>query len=120
MTPEVRETLSRARALLAAPERWTQRADAREKTGYPCDARDVAAVSWCLVGAIGASATDEPKDDVRLSTITVETLYELSSLAFSTLPDYDGLAFYNDAPERTHADVLALLDRALAVEESAP
>lgn len=99
MTP--RDVLVKARELLAEPGRWTQETAARDAAGLPVGATSDAAVCWCLIGAL---------DAVRDGTTALAQLRR--TLGCSSV------SAWNDAPERTHADVLALLDRAIAKEEA--
>lgn len=94
MTP--REILIAARAKIEAPERWTKEAYALDANGdhVACDYEG--AVRWCAVGAIGYVGQ------------------ELIDTAFREfLPEGWILENWNDAPERTHAEVLAAFDRAI-------
>ena len=80
------EILKAARELLAVPERWTKGVSAKDKAGFFIDRKSEAAHSFCIVGAIGRSNIDYDSFD---------------------------LAYWNDAPERTHAEVLARFDEAI-------
>ena len=81
------EILKAARELLAVPERWTKGALARSQNGDDVNPKSSeAAHSFCIVGAIGRSNIDYDSFD---------------------------LAYWNDAPERTHAEVLARFDEAI-------
>lgn len=98
-----------ARALIADEANWTKGEDARDKDGEEVDARDDAAVCFCAGGAI-----------VRITggnfTVFEDALYALHQVMFGDVPT--GLMppvinSWNDAPERTHAEVLAGYDRAI-------
>jgi hypothetical protein len=89
-----RELLLALRAKLATPSRWTQMAGARDKRGGCVDVASNQAVCWCLAGAC----------------VNQGTFYEFRLLGFQNISQ---LVAWNDAPERTHADVLARIDEAL-------
>lgn len=101
------EVLRGARELLSEPERWTKDAGARDAKGAPCgwDAED--ASCWCLDGAL-----------CRLAYRNNAAAYQEAGAALRkfVLDDYDSYVDFNDS--RTHSEVLALLDRAIAAEEA--
>jgi hypothetical protein len=68
------------------------------------------ACAWCIVGALNVAA--ETADDETPEGAA------LRSAAFDALAPFVGTDFigWNDAPERTQADVLAALDAAIASE----
>lgn len=51
-SPETREILTRARALIESPTRWCQHMMARDTAGTRCDADDPTAACWCANGAV--------------------------------------------------------------------
>ena len=106
MTPTTLALARRVRALLEAPERWTQGAFARTRKGQPCESDDSDAVCWCIRGALTKSAggRDSPARNDLLDV--VERCVPCLSLAV-----------WNDAKSTTHADVLALLDTVIAEGE---
>ncbi len=90
---------------------WTQRADARCVDGtivHPCDER---AASWSLLGALVAALEHVAASDGEHAAVgqLARTCRRLADIV-----DTDSLVQWNDAPERSRADVLAVLDRALA------
>lgn len=99
-------TLRRARKLLSDESRWTQRVHARDARGRTCDPRSAAAVCWCAVGAL-CRAKDIPLD------IANPALDVLAAVIGPGVHVVD----WNDAEGRTHADVLAVFDRAIATLE---
>lgn len=92
------ELLRGVRELLAVPERWTKKAFARTATGTICNDTQDVAVAWCIRGAA-----------YRLGLGHDEFC---SSMLYSP----NDLSRWNDAPERTHAEVLARLDAAIERE----
>ena len=75
---------------------------ARDLYGDVTDDTDPAAVAWSITGAVHAAAHDAEATDLYYNTIGV-----LDDL----VPDYN-LSTWEDDPERTQADALALLDAA--------
>ncbi len=89
-----RETLHRVRNLLA--QDWIQ--------GHAAVPRPGGRWGYCVNGAISAATDDY---------ITRAQVFERIS---SMLPPgvHGSISFWNDRPERTHAEVLALIDKAIA------
>lgn len=101
MTP--REILIAARAKIEAPERWTKGEFARTEDGKACRSSSDAASCYCMEGAV----LSQPylwRKKARACAIL--------RLAVVTL-DYPTTPSWNDAPDRTHAEVLAAFDRAI-------
>lgn len=107
MTPA--ETLRRARALIERPEAWTKAADARLEDGRATLATSPNAVCWCSVGAIEAA--------VSPGGYRPRLYHEATEFFRSAAGGPPRITFWNDAPERTHADVLAAFDRAIEAAE---
>jgi hypothetical protein len=89
------EILTKARELIATPDKWTQ--GLWKKPDAEC---------YCLWGAVyraaGGDATSREPPGFTLAWRLV------------TKQVNGGAITYNDLPSTTHADVLALLDRAIA------
>jgi hypothetical protein len=108
--PTPLEVLRGARELLAYPERWIKGEDAADVIGQPLEnGYDEGAVCWCLAGAL-------EKVSGRTQDCGVEPAYQAVD---DLIVDATNVREWNDAPERTHAEVLALLDRAIASAEGA-
>lgn len=103
MKPVV-QILKDARALIADEKNWTQGALARGPSGGVVSYKSSVAVCFCSIGAIERIAKKSTK-----ALQVVEKFYRI-------LPSGDGLADFNDS--HTHAEVLALFDRAIARAES--
>jgi hypothetical protein len=92
------EILKGARELLSDPARWTQGHAARTAAGRKTSYQDPDAVCYCpwgalrLVGGLGADLV-------------------VLSLGFEGTSEFFA---WNDAPERTHTEVLARFDKAVA------
>jgi hypothetical protein len=91
MTHATLATLRAMRELLTPEGAWTQGVEARRADGRSVGFNDPIACSWCLAGAkwrVGDLASNRPWLALGL----------------------DSVSAWNDAPGRTQADVLALLD----------
>lgn len=103
MTKSLSDQLKAAKALIDTPEKWTKGAFARDRDGddvYETDGDT--AVCWCAVGAINKAF------GCHAGLTVVQALY-------AALPaDFQLVASFNDHPDTTHADVMALFDRAIA------
>jgi len=101
------EILKAARELLAVPERWTKGSGARNALGNPVSAYSLDPACFCMSGAI--------------AHITGAENYSLSKDVRNALNFrlWSVLHIWNDAPERTHAEVLARFDEAIARLEGA-
>lgn len=102
MTPA--EVLRAAREKIATPERWTKGVFARDTLGEAVPYRAADAVCFCLRGAILRVDTDWPDiwEAERLVHVAVGT---------------DDAAGWNDDEDRTHSEVLAAFDKAIALAE---
>lgn len=95
------EILRAARARIADPKRWGRGWFAHDERGAARDYKDPEAVNWCASGAICA-------EGVGLQSDAYDALVRV-------LPKgYDKVCVFNDDYGVTHADVLALYDRAIA------
>lgn len=106
----VHSTLLAVRELIAVPERWVKGDWARSASGRDVFWGSEKAVCWCIRGAVNLVEQYSPSNSYRAQ--------EKLALMATGKSELMALAEWNDAPQRTHADVLALLDRAL--EETKP
>lgn len=102
------EILRAARVLIADPQRWIQGAEALPSRDadpllYDLDATDERAECWCVGGAI-----------TRVAPSNFDARIACNSFAKAAGVKYAYL--FNDAPDRVHADILAMLDRAIVAE----
>ena len=115
MTPDVARVLRAARERIATPERWTQGEYARDAYGEKMPENDFSgAYCWCSIGAIrGDSAFNVSPEIQDAEDLLARVIGERTAFK---LPDW------NDATDRTHAEVLAAFDAAiiLATAEIAP
>lgn len=105
MTPA--ELLRKARALLEMQNHWTKRAFALNAEGYVTDPTGNDAVCWCSVGAIRRVAGGAHR------TAVIESTNALTACLSGRY-----ISEFNDDPNTTHADVLAMFDRAIARAET--
>lgn len=103
------EILRAAKAKIAEPSRWVKGAPALNADGSAVDPWRGHAVCWCVNGAL-----------VEV-TRTGELMQSRASFILSQCArrrGYETASRLNDAPETTHADVMALFDEAIAWAES--
>lgn len=115
MMPEERAIIAAVRKRLTSPECWIDRVFALAPNGYQVNPEDHRAVCWCLDAAID-------RETMWCSFDLESTVRALVASAITNTPNLtDDQAHYhiqvwNDEPGRTHAEVLALLDRVLREE----
>lgn len=98
------DTIAGLRAARALIEKgWTQRTYARDANGNVVEETDGGAVAFCAAGACWAVSSREARDALRRQ-VGLET----------NTPDWPSISAFNDAPDRTQQDVLALFDRTIA------
>jgi hypothetical protein len=97
------EVLTRARALVERG--WTQRASARNERGEIVAAASDDACSWCAMAALAFAANGAPYYPAHMA---------LRAAIFGR--EGGPIPRWNDAPERTQAEVVAAFDRAIAAE----
>jgi hypothetical protein len=97
------EILKGARELLSDESKWRRDIYIEEKGNVAC--------GYCIMGATTIAAAGR----MPLSNRADELLRDALPLQYQ-----GSIADFNDDPKTTHADVLALLDRAIAQEASAP
>lgn len=90
------EVLRAARELLSEPERWTKGLFCRVVDGWHC---------CCVMGAF-------------VAVCPTDIAFHCSLFRRAAgVPDEMPLSEWNDAPERTHAEVLAAFDKAIELAE---
>jgi len=92
----IAEVLTRAADLIEPEGAWLQGEMAEDADGFEVSAGEPTAVCWCIAGAIRRVSSANPG---------------LYGLARNLLLDHIGesLVTWNDAPERTQAEVVAAL-----------
>ena len=96
------EDLKAARELLSVPERWTKGHLAHDAAGRSVDEQSDKAVCFCIVGAVYKAC----QNDWKRVEPTVNFIANTEGVV--SVPDWQ------DHPDRTHAEVLDLLDRCIA------
>jgi hypothetical protein len=106
---QVADKLREARALIERG--WVQKDYARSKSGKVVDpANSRSATCWCAAGAIGRVNGRWPNSGLL-------GMEQLSRAIGGDGHEADILT-WNDAPERTQAEVLAAFDRAIELAEA--
>ncbi len=105
--------LEAVRERLGSPEYWTRLACARDELGVPTHEQDPSATRWSLYGAIYLESARLLHEPIQHA----ERHAAVAALEHALGDDY---VLWHDAPGRTHADVLALFDKARAKLEQTP
>lgn len=98
--------LKQIRSLLEDPNNWIQGLSAVDKNGIELDANHPDACKFCLYGAALSVA--------EWDTVEGAVLFNSLERACGVYPNF-GLGSWNDAPNRTHQDVIKVIDTAIAV-----
>lgn len=102
---QLADNLRAAKALIDTPEKWTKGAFARGRHGFSVDVSSPIATCFCLRGAVHAVTGNGRRTRDVFS-------------ALERAVGRRGLAQWNDRISRTHADVMAAFDQAIAAAES--
>lgn len=113
VTDNLLRDLITGRERIATPEQWCKGALGKTVNGVGVEAIDKRAVAFCLMGAymtpeIGThirSAYNSPERDRLLAVHRAVSAH---------IPDHRFVPDFNNDPATTHADVLAVYDRAIA------
>lgn len=102
----VKDDLIAARALIDTPEKWGKGMPSYERSYTADPDGPICAVGACNVQSFRAR-TDGETYNARLYILLVDTLHD-------ALPDGQlSIPGFNDADATTHADIMALFDRAI-------
>ena len=107
MSKSPAEILRAARKLIERPQSWTQEVYARKADGEECGWDSPQACRRCMEGAIFV-AYDHAERFTQMEVLKVT----------SDACDGNDIAQWNDAPDRTHAEVLVAFDHAIALAEA--
>jgi len=107
----VLKLLEEGRAIIADPARWTQEAFARDAKGEGCWSTDKEAVRWCSVGVLNKVVFDAQEPYPLDGNLRCEA-EQMLSRASRVDGCNQSIAWFNDS--RTHAEVLAVWDAAIA------
>ena len=95
--------LEHARKVLDKPENWCQGESAIDVDGNPCRLKDNNVKQWCMLSAIDDYSLPHRGVYYRFHRIAVDLCKEHVPGTFITA--------FNDAPERTHGEVIGFLDK---------
>ena len=107
--------LTKARELISEPDRWVKGAYSLDKNFNHVSRNDPKACKWCLTGAVEA-ATDMLMPSPSRTEFYIYESREAKRvlLKMSDLANFYSIGHWNDHPDRTHEEVIDLLDRAIA------
>ena len=92
------------RAKIDAPEKWCKGALARNLAGEIIFYANKDACKFCIYGAAGVIGLSDRDGELALNFVR-------------RVIDIEGVSFWQDAPKRTHAEVMEALDKAIALAE---
>lgn len=99
------EILKAARKLIEKPENWTQGEMAKTVDGYATGYSSEKACKFCIAGAMSRV------DPFWFISLRHRLYKHVVARGYGTVEGF------NDYPDRTHAEVLAFFDEAIAAEE---
>jgi hypothetical protein len=104
-----KDLLIAARAKIAKPEHWTRQSMMRDAQGVSTyDPKK--AHCYCLVGSMAAANNEDP-----LAYDPQGAIKALNKALRASPFRFNMLSAFNDHPDTTHADVLAVIDAAIAI-----
>lgn len=106
------DILRSARALITEREDWCQGTESIDRNGLECSPFSQDSVCWCATGAILHIVDDLPRSIAAFKALAALLPSDSGKTAENVI------AHWNDAPERTHAEVLAAFDRTIAKLEA--
>ena len=132
---KVLETLKSAREALDTPEKWARGSSARSASGRKVAVQSKRAAAFCAAGAIcraGGAGSELTRNalfrvfqalpfepEKRFGRHWGNLSQVPSDRGGISGPIWEAIARVSDDPSTTHADILALFDRAIAAEEAA-
>lgn len=102
----VKENLIAAKALIDTPDKWV-------KHHFGFDG------CMCALGALGRALGVDPSDDMGPNEAALGGALPAGFQSNTNLSLGTKVANYNDHPDTTHADIMALYDRAIAAQDGA-
>lgn len=101
------DQLRAAKALIDAPERWTQGDFSNEYNGIRC---------FCALGALGEEDEDVLEHPEAVAFLRHALPQDwLRTSKYGAMDNGSPIAEFNDSCRTTHADIMALFDRAIAL-----
>lgn len=111
------EVLRKGRKEIEDPTHWIKGEAAATAEGAPVDPTDPRAVCFCAIGSVRKYST-EPSGRGMINTYPgLKAMAALRAAIPSEAPALR-IPTFNDNPKTTHADILALFDRAIAQLEN--
>ena len=128
------EMLKRARALVEKPGTWCQRANARDKDGYPVDIESEAATMFCVFGAFnrvyyeattvllrkGVETTDPKMKAVENAYVKAKNTFIAMARKRFGAAERLGIATFNDHSQRTRKQIVLTFDDSIREAEVSP
>ena len=112
---QVKEVLRLARALIDKPERWTKGTDKRDARGKVlCGSEFGTAVSCRCAGSAIFECSSDPNQAKAARSLLC------AAIERHTGKSHYWVCVWNDAPDRTHGEVMQAFDWALMDKAAAP
>ena len=106
------DILTAARELLAHGDRWTKERAAERADGLSTDVHARDAIRFCAVGALYRVSDISENGPYNDAQEAIASVLRAQSLTLSDDP-FSAIVSWNDADDRTHADVIAIFDAAI-------
>ena len=108
MSPETIDLLKSMRALLSDEKAWTKGTYVKDSVGMRVSWHSPWATCWCLEGAMYKFLDERNTTGHAILSVDAPTRRIWNDIVHA-FPNKD-LVHWNDAPERTHAEVMQALD----------
>lgn len=110
------ELLKKAREIISKPENWTKNSFAKDAYGCSTMITNKEAVCFCSIGAVrrALDVLDYPDDGEVTYHSAIDRLRQFVHTSNRNTGSWATLAGYNDHADRTHTDILAMFDKAIA------
>lgn len=102
----ITDILVKAKALIDTPEKWIKGSNAEDGNGVVVSLEDKRAVCFCTVGAVLRVS-----EDIGVECAALDLLYSFVK------GEYDDIPEWNDTYNRTHAEVMAVFDKAIEISK---
>jgi hypothetical protein len=118
MTPS--DILKKTKELISDPAHWTQGSFSKNAIGEQDSTYSETAVCWCAVGAMMKVTQDLPYDEHHKAFMVLTNATPPEGHERSKQTGWGAAVSYNDDPKRTHEEVMAWFDLAIAAAEKEP
>ena len=107
------EILSIARVKIRNEKNWLKGQSTEKSNGDFAHPSSAKACKWCALGAV-RSVFKEGTEEHSFDTAMDEHMFQTAMFTLSKFTDCKNIAAFNDHSETTHADIIAVFDKAIA------